>query len=338
MRSPAWGSWEPGLKTGLALAIDLAAGEPPDRFHPVCWMGKTVKLAERAADSFGRRPAPRRLAGVVTALGLPAGVYVTTRRLLKLTPRPFRGGLEVLLLYSALAVRSLGEAAHGVDEGLAAGLEEGRSRVSLIVGRDTEELDEAGVVRAAVETVAENANDGIMAPMFYGFVGGAPLALAYKMVNTLDSMIGYRNERYRDFGWAAARLDDLAGFIPARLTALATVAASPVAGGDAPGAVSTWITDAGGHKSPNAGVCESVFAGALGVRLGGPSSYGGSKVETPVMGAASRPPERRDISRAIGLMYTATAVAAVAGALAWRTGSALRGRWPGRGWTGGPHR
>lgn len=327
MRSPAWGSWEPGLKTGLALAIDLLAGEPPDDFHPVCWMGKAVNLAESAADTLAQSPGSRRLAGIATALALPAGVFFTARGLLRVTPPMLRGGVEVVMLYSALAARSLDEAAREVDAGLEAGIEEGRRRVSRIVGRDTDSLDEAGVVRAAVESVAENTNDGVLAPMFYGFIGGAPLALSYKMVNTLDSMIGHRNERYQDFGWASARLDDLAGFIPARLTALAAVAASAMAGGSSREAMATWKRDARGHRSPNAGVCESTFAGALGISLGGPSAYGGAAVETPVMGAGLRAPGRSDINRAIGLMYGTTAVAAMAGAAArWAAGRLLARR------------
>lgn len=314
----------PAVKIGLAFALDMAAEELPEGLHPVCWMGKAVTLAERAADGLADMAGPdgsraaRRLAGVVTAVGLPACTYLVSRGALKVAPPRFRGAAEVALLSTALACRSLGAAARGVETGLAGGLEEGRKHVSHMVGRDTAGLDEPGVVRAAVESLAENANDGVVAPIFYAFLGGAPLALAYKMVNTLDSMIGYGNERYRDFGWAAARLDDLAGFVPARITALAVAAASPLMSGDTLGALLAWRRDARGHKSPNAGVCESAFAGSLGVQLGGKISYGGEPVVLPRMGAGNRAPERGDIGRAVSLMYGTAVAALAAGAAASR--------------------
>ena len=314
----------PAAKMALALALDLAAAEPPQSLHPVCWMGKAVKLAERAGMAT-RNPVARRLAGVAAAGGLPAVVFFTTRAVLRRSPPRLAGLTEAVLLYTAIAVRSLGEASRDVGEGLESGLDEGRRRVSHMVGRDTGGLDERGIVRAAVESVAENTNDGVVAPMFYGFIGGAPLALAYKMINTLDSMIGYKNEHYREFGWAAARLDDLAGYVPARLTALAAAAASPLMGADPRGALSVWRRDAAGHESPNAGVCESAFAGALGVCLGGACHYQGRRVELPSMGGGLRTPERSDLGRAAGLMYGAAVIAAVSGAFARWTLAGGRG-------------
>lgn len=317
----------PNLKTGLALALDMAAGEPPEAVHPVRWMGRLVELSERAADALGTSAAARRLAGVAVALGLPAGVYFSARGMLRAIPEKWRGPAEAMMFYTALATRSLGDTAREVDEGLGRSLDEGRGRVSSLVGRDTDGLDEAGVVRAAVESVAENANDGVVAPMIYGSIGGAPLALAYKMVNTLDSMIGYRNEQYRDFGWAAARLDDLAGYVPARVTALAAVAASPLLGADGFGALSTWLRDARGHQSPNAGVCESAFAGALNIGLGGANTYEGVPAEPHTMGNGSQPPQRQDIGRAVSLMQGAALTAFAGGAaVRWVMGRALRKR------------
>jgi len=306
----------------LALALDLAAGEPPEILHPVCWMGKAValteKVARRAARAGGGGPQAMKLAGAVTAVTLTSGVYLGSRAVLKFLPGRWRGFSEAVLLYTALAAHSLGRTASGVDAGLAQGVAQGRDAVSHMVGRDTTGLDEDGIARAAVESVAENANDGVVAPLFYGFIGGAPLALAYKMVNTLDSMVGYRDERYRDFGWAAARLDDLAGFIPARLTALAAVMASPALGADPRGAVKVWLSESGGHASPNAGVCEGAFAGALGVQLGGVNSYGGTVEPRATLGTGLRPAGRGDIRRAVGLMYGAVAVAAAGGtAVSW---------------------
>lgn len=312
--------WSPGTTAGLALALDMAAGEPPESVHPVCWMGKAVSLSEsaarRAAGVAGGGPAALRLAGAMTAATLPVAVYLTARAMLGLVPGKWRGLASAGLLYTTLAARSLGSTARGVDAGLAAGVETGREAVSQMVGRDTAVLDEKGVARAAVESVAENANDGVVAPMFYGFIGGAPLALAYKMVNTLDSMIGYRDARYRDFGWAAARLDDLAGYLPARLTALAAAVASPAVGGDPRGALSVWRRESGGHRSPNAGVCEGAFAGALGVQLGGVNSYGGAVQATATLGMGLKHPGRDDIGRAVSLMYGSAVVAAAAGTCA----------------------
>lgn len=314
--------WNTGAAAGLALAMDLAAGEPPEILHPVCWMGKAVALAEgaarRATTAGGGGPRAMKFAGAVTAVALPAGVYLGTRAALKLLPGRWRGFSEAVLLYTALAAHSLGRTARGVDAGLAQGVEQGRDAVSHLVGRDTASLDEDGIARAAVESVAENANDGVVAPLLYGFIGGAPLALAYKMVNTLDSMVGYRDERYRDFGWAAARLDDLAGYIPARLTALAAVAVSPALGADPRRAVNVWLSESGGHASPNAGVCEGAFAGALGVQLGGANSYAGTVEHRATLGTGLRPAGRGDIRRAVGLMYGAVAVAAASGtAISW---------------------
>jgi len=167
----------------------------------------------------------------------------------------------------------------------------------MIVGRDTAELDEADIVRATVETVAENTSDGVVAPLVFGAVGGAPLALGFKAVSTLDSMVGYKNDRYRYFGWASARLDDAANLIPARLTAvLATVA-----GLGGPRQVRRWLQDRVLHESPNAGLVEAAFAQALRVRLGGPARYGGRMVERPSVAAEFAAPERADIARVVAL-------------------------------------
>lgn len=307
-----------GNKVCWAAALDLAVGEPPERWHPVCWLGRLVGWLDRRTPGRHGSPRTQRLAGSALALGLPAGTWLLTRAALKRLPGPLADGLEVALLSTALAGRSLYQSAGEVDKSLSLGLEQGRASVARIVGRETAGLDEAGVVRAAVESVAENSNDGVIAPLFYGLVGGAPLALAFKAVNTLDSMVGYRHDGYRDFGWASARLDDLAGFIPARLTALAALAVSPAWGQGPRQAWRVWRRDARGHASPNAGVVESVFAGTLGVQLGGDNRYGGEIVPGAKLGAGLRPPERSDIGRADALMYAAAAAVLAAGTLAGR--------------------
>ncbi|MDO8735810.1 MAG: adenosylcobinamide-phosphate synthase CbiB [Thermoleophilia bacterium] len=298
----------PGASVLLGYSLDLFAGEPSEAWHPVCWMGKIVDLADWAMPGRERSGPKQRLAGAVVATTLPIATYLGTRKVIRILPQPFSGLAEIVLMSTALAPRALYERALRVEDSLFMSVAEGREQVAGMVGRDTKELDEDGIVRAAVESIAENANDGVMAPLFYGLIGGAPLALAYKMVNTMDSMIGYRDLKYLYFGWAAARLDDAAGFIPARLTALAVAAVSPVAGGNAAGAISVWHRDAGLHESPNAGVCEAAYAGALDVRLGGDAYYSGTLVEKVELGAGLALPEREDISRAARLMYASSAL------------------------------
>ena len=304
-----------GAGIAAAFTLDLLLGEPPERWHPVCWMGRAVDLSERLALGPDGDRGRQRLTGTVTAVVLPVGTWWLTRTALRWLPRRLSGMVELALLAGALAGRSLYDGARSVEDGLARGTDEGRRRVGDMVGRDTEGLGEADVVRAAIESVAENANDGVVAPLFYGLVGGAPLALAYEMVNTMDSMIGYRSRRYHRFDWAAARLDDAAGFIPARLAAAAAAAVSPVADGSARGALTVWRRDAAGHASPNAGVCEAAFAGALGVRLGGENFYAGVGKQGPALGEGLPVPERDDIGRAALLMYAAAALTAAVGLL-----------------------
>ena len=184
-------------------------------------------------------------------------------------------------------------------------LEEARIAVARIVGRDTASLDADGVTRAAVETVAENFSDGEIAPFFWMMLGGAPLALCYKAVNTMDSMVGYKNERYLDFGRAAAKLDDIVNWIPARLAALLLISAAPLAGLDRKNALRIWIRDRRNHASPNSAQTEAAMAGALGVRLAGPASYFGKPADKPYIGDPLRPIRPEDIDKANRLMYIA---------------------------------
>lgn len=315
-----------GARVLLGYGLDLFAGEPPEAWHPVCWIGRTVDLADWAMPGRERGIRDQRIAGIVVAILLPTATFLGARNVIRVLPPPFSGLVEVVLMSAALAPRSLFERAMGVENALFVGVDEGREQVAAMVGRDTDELDEDGVIRATIESVAENANDGVIAPLFYGLVGGAPLALAYKMVNTMDSMIGYRDLKYLYFGWAAARLDDVVGFVPARLTALAVAAVSPMAGGDAGGAIRIWRRDGGLHDSPNAGVCEASYAGALGVQLGGPAIYNGTPVHRPELGAGLDEPAREDISRATRLMYASSALVLAAGMFARLVLWALRRR------------
>jgi adenosylcobinamide-phosphate synthase len=185
--------------------------------------------------------------------------------------------------------------------------------VSRIVGRDTQNLTAEGVTKAAVETVAENFSDGVLAPLFYMLLGGAPLALTYKAINTMDSMVGYKNEQYLHFGRAAAKLDDAANYIPSRLAALVWIAASALAGFDGKNAWRIWRRDARNHASPNSAQTESACAGALGIQLAGPAYYFGQRYEKPTIGDALRPVEAEDILRADRILYVAAVLALAIG-------------------------
>ncbi|MEJ2183753.1 MAG: adenosylcobinamide-phosphate synthase CbiB [Nitrospirota bacterium] len=272
----------------LAFLLDAALGDPRWLPHPVRLMGRAVAWLEgRLRGAMRQR---LRLAGVVLVALVVGGVLAGASLLMGLLRLPQGGpwavaasAAVVWLASSTLALRGLIQSVGAVFK--SASLGEARAALSHIVGRDVSALDRDGVERAAIETLAENASDGVIAPLFYLALGGVPLALAYKAVNTLDSMVGYRNERYGELGWAAARLDDLANYVPARLTGLLLVAAAALLpGGRAGRALATFLRDGRAHKSPNSGMPEAAMAGALGVRLGGPSTYGGLLVEKPFIG------------------------------------------------------
>jgi adenosylcobinamide-phosphate synthase len=283
-----------------ALILDALLGEPPERLHPTVWMGRAISAFEAPALAL-QGANHRRAVGILLAAILPATAFLFCRALLRAAPRGLRPALEAALLSTALSMRSLGSAARVVQPALAGGrLEEARTGVGRFVGRDTSELPAAGVCRAAVESVAENTSDGVVAPMLYGYLLGAPGALAHRAINTLDSMVGYTSPRYRHLGWAGARLDDLANLAPARLTVLAVAAASLC-----PARVLRVARLYGPlSSSPNAGYAEAAFAGALGLRLGGTNTYGGVERRGAVLGEG-RPPGVDDIGRAVALMRRA---------------------------------
>jgi adenosylcobinamide-phosphate synthase len=301
-------------EVAAALALDALVGEPPEPIHPTVWMGRVISAFERRAvgleSSHGRR-----LAGIVLAATVPVLVYLSARSSLGLTPRLLRPAVGVALISTTLSMRGLAEAAGAVERGLRAGdLEHGRMEVGEMVGRDTERLAASEVARAAVESVAENASDGVVAPMIYGLLLGVPGALAYRAINTLDSMVGYRKGPYEELGWASARLDDLANLVPARATALAVAVVS----GTPAQTLETARRYGPLTSSPNAGWAEAAFAGALGLRLGGPNVYGGVVREGPVLGDG-RSPRPDDIRRAVQLLRRCcvllAAVAVLIGAL-----------------------
>ena len=237
--------------------------------------------------------------------GVSAAVHLGARRL------GIGTAADAVMVYYLLAARSLRTESMKVYGELKKNdLQGARRAVSMIVGRDTKTLDREGVTKAAVETVAENASDGVIAPLFYTALGGPVLGFLYKAVNTMDSMVGYKNEKYLYFGRAAARLDDLANFIPARISALFMIGAAFLLGMNGRQAVKTYRRDRYKHKSPNSAHTEAVCAGALGIRLAGPASYFGKMVEKPYIGDALRPVEDEDIVRANRLLSGAYFLAA----------------------------
>lgn len=278
-----------------AYALDRLIGDPPWLPHPVRWMGAAIAAGERVLRPAARGPATAFLAGAALTLGLVGlsygGGLLALRELCRWSPVVGAMALTYLAATTLATKDLLDETAAVVDRLLNGDLPGARRRVARIVGRDTEHLSESEVCRATVETLAESASDGVIAPLFYLAVGGVPAALAYKAVNTLDSCIGHADERYFWFGKFAARLDDVANLIPARLTAALIVAAAWLNGDDWRGALRVWLRDAHRHASPNAGRPEAALAGALGVRLGGVNHYGGVPYATAFLGDARRPPD-----------------------------------------------
>ena len=296
------------------VVLDWLLGDPHWMPHPVRWMGRAITWLEGVLRRvFPGTPAGERLAGALLALLIPAafggGSWLLLEGLRGLSPC-LAWPVEVWFTYQLLAARALQKESMAVCPPLAAGdLAGAREAVSRIVGRDTQRLDEAGVVKAAVETVAENASDGVIAPLLYMLLGGAPLALTYKAINTMDSMLGYKNEKYLYFGRAAAKLDDVANYIPSRLAALLWIMAAAFTRNDAKGAWRIWRRDRRNHASPNSAQTESACAGALGVQLAGPAYYFGEYYPKPTIGDPLRPIEPEDILRADRMMYVASGFA-----------------------------
>ncbi len=308
------------------MAIEAGLGYPTALFgaigHPVAWIGALIARADRGLNREAMSFATRRVLGAV-ALGLVlsiagAGAYLVARALAALEwPRPISVLLTALIASSLIAQRSLHDHVRAVAEALdREGLAAGRHAVAAIVGRDVEALDEAGVARAAIESLAESFSDGIVAPAFWLALLGLPGGLCYKALNTADSMIGHRTKRHEAFGFAAAKLDDCANFFPARLSALLIATAALFTPGASAGAsLKSALRDSGGHPSPNAGWPEAAFAGALGLRLGGPRRYDQIWIEDAWIGAGRETASAADIGRALALYRRACLVHWIALAL-----------------------
>ena len=304
------------------FVLDALFGDPAWLPHPVVYMGKAIsKLEKFLRPRLPKTPQGELLGGAIVAFCLPVGTFLLTGLVCWGAARlhPLLGlAVQMFWCGQALAARGLVQESTNVYKELKKpDLPGARKAVSRIVGRDTAELTAEGVTKAAVETVAENASDGVIAPLLYMLIGGAPLALTYKAINTMDSMLGYKNEKYLYFGRVPAKLDDVANYLPSRLAALLWVAAAAFTHNDAKGAWKIWRRDRRRHASPNSAQTESACAGALGVQLAGPAYYFGQYYPKLTIGDALRPIEPEDILRANRMMYVASSFA-----LAW--GCALR--------------
>ena len=299
----------------IALAagylLDLLIGDPRWLYHPVCLIGNLIALLEKGIRKIFPKTEKGELSGGVLevvlvcliSLGVPWVVLSVLYRYM-----PLAGlALETFWCYQLLATKSLKDESMKVYDRLKNGtIEEARYAVSMIVGRDTSELTEEGVTKAAVETVAENSSDGVIAPMLYMALGGAPLMFLYKGINTMDSMLGYKNDRYLYFGRCAAKLDDLANYIPARISGWLMVAAAFLTGMDGKNAAKIYKRDRRNHASPNSAQTEAAVAGALRVQLAGNAYYFGKLYEKPTIGDKLREVEPEDIRRANRLLYGAS--------------------------------
>ncbi|MEJ5366030.1 MAG: adenosylcobinamide-phosphate synthase CbiB [Desulfosoma sp.] len=302
-----------------AFALDLVLGDPPHWPHPVRWIGRLIQTTEGVFYKGGDTPTGQRLRGVLFWIVNVCAVSGCVAVLLA-AANWIHGGFAALcslwIAYTALATRSLYDESKAVATALESGrIDEARRLLSRIVSRQTEHLDAEGIWKALLETVSENLSDGVMAPLFYLALGGPLGVMVYKAVNTMDSMVGYKNDRYIHFGWWAARMDDLVNWIPARLTALALVAAGAAWGLNWRRGWAVMRRDARKHKSPNAGFPEAAAAGLLGVQLGGPGVYFGRVVVKPALGDPLRPVDGESFRIMVRLLFTTSALGALSAAL-----------------------
>ena len=302
------------------FVLDAVFGDPAWLPHPVVYMGKAISALEKGLRArLPKTPEGELWGGRILAFCLPVGTFALASLVCMgaAALHPLLGlAVQMFWCGQALAAKGLVQESMNVYRELTKpDLPAARIAVSRIVGRDTQALTAEGVTKAAVETVAENASDGVIAPLLYMLLGGAPLALTYKAINTMDSMVGYKNTQYLYFGRAAAKLDDVANYLPSRIAALLWVAAAALTGNDARNAWRIWRRDRRNHASPNSAQTESACAGALNVQLAGPAYYFGEYYPKPTIGDAVRPIEPEDIRRADRMMYAESLLALALGLL-----------------------
>ncbi len=314
-----WTDFYWALLAGCAL--DLLLGDPAWLYHPVCIIGKYISWCEKKLRARGgdlRRSAVLLTASAVLITTAAAGLLVFLSGLLGRVPRLI---VMALLDWMGLSAKCLAQEAVGVEKALGRGIEAGRRQVARIVGRDTAALSEREVVCATIETVAENTTDGIISPMVYGLLGGPVLMWAFKASSTLDSMVGYLDEKYRDIGWSSAKLDDVWNYLPARLTGCLLSLGAALCGLDGKSAFRIMRRDHRNHKSPNCAWSEAAAAGALHVQLGGTHLYFGKPVAKPTIGDDLRAPKREDIRATVRMMYAASGLMlALQTILVWAAG------------------
>ena len=293
------------IKIWIAYVLDLIFGDPRNIIHPVQIIGKIIELLEK----FLLKKRYKVFVGGILTVVTVGITYILCFLISTNIEKPLVAILEIYLMYTVFSVNSLAREGRRVYNILKKGdIEVARKELSYLVSRDTGMMDEKMVIRSTMETISENTVDGIIAPMFYMFLGGLPLAMAYKAVNTLDSMVGYRNEKYIEFGKFSARTDDAANFIPARITGLLIVIASLILRYDYRAAWKIFLRDRKNHSSPNSGHSEAGVAGALGVQFGGVVSYFGKEVRKPAIGDKKKEFELEDIKKNIRIMYTTSLV------------------------------
>lgn len=299
----------------VALIVDLVVGDPDCITHPVIIMGQLIAGTENMLRREQQTAKVQKMAGISLVLITISLSYGLGRILVTITSSIHKNlgiATSIWLISTTIAAKGLRQEAMAIYQLLKTGeLDGARRAVGRIVGRDVANLDEASVIRATVESVAENTVDAVTAPLFFAMIGGAPLALAYRAVNTMDSMIGYKNQRYQYFGWAAARLDDMANYIPARLTALLLVLSAALLGLDSKNGWHMLRRDRLKHPSPNSGFPEAAVAGALQIRLGGESSYQGQASFRPYLGEPQQEPIPCHIHQAVRLMLTSGSIVAL---------------------------
>ena len=289
------------IKIWIAYVLDLIFGDPQNVVHPVQVIGKIISAGEKVL----LRKKYKFLAGAVLNIFTVSITYTLMYLISKSVKiSVFFMIIEIYLMYTIFSINSLAREGNKVYRILKEGdIERARKDLSYLVSRDTETMDEKMIIRSTMETISENTVDGIVAPMFYMFLGGMPLAMAYKAINTLDSMVGYKNEKYMDFGKFSAKVDDAANFIPARITGILIVFASMILGYDYKNSLKIFLRDRKNHSSPNSAHSEASVAGALGVQFGGKVSYFGKEIDKPTIGDKTKEFELEDIRKNIRIMY-----------------------------------
>lgn len=309
------------LSIYIGYIADLIFGDPYSFPHPVIYIGKLIKLVESNIRKVCKSDKALKIGGFVLWFITVGLTYLITYLIVRLSS--FNVVVFIIvnsfIIYTTLATKCLKDEAVKIYKLLKSkDIEKSRMQVSYIVGRDTANLNESEIIRATIETVAENTVDGIISPMLYAFIGGAPLAMAYKAINTLDSMVGYKNDKYINLGFASAKIDDIANYIPARISVLLMTIGSLILSYDYKNCFKIAIRDRKNHKSPNCPYSEGAVAGALGIQLGGTNIYFGKSVYKPTIGDKLREVEIDDIARANKIMYASSAISLILFTILWK--------------------